>query len=891
MNTSEEAKKNGTFSPKKPVFPFSKIAFIVIFAVCAIAAIGSVALLKKQKNAFSFSPTYTKLTSLIEDSADSFNNTLIKIQTQSDNIDWRIVDWLLDLVIKSYPAVNTKLTEYSHIVQNGIDFLDETHSKYEELANQDIKFFILVALKNESSSLFELYGIDAEKIKNTFSVLEQFGGDVKAAIIPEFRSSNNRFVKSALSGLEKYGVPFAYHFTSQYIAYDEVSSIINDYSRTTKLFLEKLNRVDSFFDSPLLIFGIVFGSTLVLLLAAYSIIVLILGSVRLLLRKIPASQHTFVEHSKITPLKEPKFTVPHFTEVNMPTQEVLFISENNDFDNDFYSQLRLFLYELRSSAFRQNLSVSLGFCTLKSTDTLALEKIQFQELDNFSISKQNQTELFQPIKIESLHCWLKDFESTPNAFPPKIIYLKKPDTQSLLINLTTSLLVRQKKVVLKEIDITKKTQIARGVTGTIRKEATKFGRLITKKSVAIVAAVCLGIALISCMPLLVQKIILSRIEYQKVYTGDGDRLILRKEGSLAADEIVRLNEDECVQVVEKGGEWTQVNYHGLTGFCHSEYLVEATKEEYVITNPDSKFSYGKACIRFLQQTEVNGYEWIQQAADDGVLRAKWALYGYYDKGTDVIAKDEYRSLEILKNIYSYSNNCAEENEIRQWKQLATKYDNSGNKELAKKYTEKAKDRERNINEIRQQTAKKFSDYYFKSDVPASARYYKEALEKGLKADKDIIQTFALSDKLDRIGKKFWVDKAIESGNGKVAFAYAQECEEASPTDSVTYYKKAYNLGYKKADVAYLLAVYYMNNEDYKSCATWLTNVVNQKEYTDAYYECCYVLGVFYEAGRGVTQNLHTALNYYGNAYDKEDEASKGYNRVYKKLYGGSYSWY
>lgn len=558
----------------------------------------------------------------------------------------------------------------------------------------------------------------------------------------------------------------------------------------------------------------------------------------------------------------------------MRYQDVLFVIDNYEVNESFFSQLRLCIYELRESAFKQDKNVRLSFCRLTAEDEVS-NNISFYNLDEFSISAENQNHLFSDVNHIGLQKYLENSRAE-NSIPPKIIYFKNRESSSLKNYVALALVMKEMKVQYKEVLSTNENDVAQNARKVLRKKSSAVSIHISKKMILGGIAACAVIALVSCLPLLIQKTVLSKIEYQKVYTGDGDRLILRKEGNQQADEIMRLNEEECVQLIERGEEWNQVNYHGLTGFMRNIYLVEAEETDYLITNPDSKYAYGKACVKFLEPSEVDGYVWIREAAEEQLIRAQWAMYGYYDKGTDRIKKDKNESNFWLSQIYENNDSCVEDGEVKLWEKTSESFYDEGNKALGKKFKDKAKERSRNVKEIRQQAAKKLSELYYNTDIKAASDYYKRAVELGIKGDTDYMLNLAkksssTSDKL------YWADKAISLGSGEAAWYLATNYYK--DYDSIPYYKKAYQLNYNASAASCAIGeFYYKNGIDYSKAREWFVKCINKSDYSMSYYKCCYYLGVLYELGAGgLYKSYDYAMYYYKKAYYKITEAKTRYD--------------
>lgn len=580
----------------------------------------------------------------------------------------------------------------------------------------------------------------------------------------------------------------------------------------------------------------------------------------------------------------------------MSVQQVVFITDSELKSQQLFTQLRLCIYELRQAAFNHNEQIKVAFCQLK--DGVSSSSPSFLDLDTFAFSKENQDNLFKSFSKESLKIYLESFKAENEVRAPKIIHLLKDNSYSFLHDLSLALLIKEKRVSLKEISETEISDLANKAKSVLNKKSNGIKPAISKKAIGIVAAACVGIALISSIPFLIQKTEIKKIEYQKVYTGDGDRLILRMEPDLQADEIVRMNEGECVQLIEKGEVWNHVNYHGLSGYCHNEYLVDAISDEYVITNPDSKYTYGKACVKFLEPSQVDGYDWINQAAEDGLIRAQWALYGYYDKGTDRLKKDKNTSSFWLGQVYN-NQKSYEDGEIDECRRVAANHSEDGNEKLAKKFNDKAKDRERNVKEIRQQAAKKLSQLYLESDVLAASDYYKKAIDLGIKFDQVYVYDFVSNSNLNLKDRMYWADKAAEKGYGRHSYALATAFHSYYKDygyitvdsydvlrEAANYYAKAYNNNYNKSESAYITGKYYFDNENYSKAYDWFIRCHNQYDYTSNFYLASYYIGYLCENGLGVSRNISSAMNFYWDAYNKVDAAKQAYNKLYYQYYGG-----
>lgn len=397
-----------------------------------------------------------------------------------------------------------------------------------------------------------------------------------------------------------------------------------------------------------------------------------------------------------------------------------------------------------------------------------------------------------------------------------------------------------------------------------------------KKKVCVAAALVL-LALIA-IPLLN---FLHLDTYEKVYTGDGDRLVMRENGDLQEKEIIRLNEDETVLVLKKESVWSKIDYHGLTGYVHNEYLVPSSKAEYQITNPDSMYTFGKACI-FNEINAEQGYEWIKKAAQQNLITAQWELARKAeDDGND----DEYENwlLEIDGN-----ESCYEDKLCEKYRQTAKNLSTTSQKELMEKFIEKAADKEKNVKSIRRQTAKKLSEFYLKSDIDAASKFYAKAIEYGLTPDNEYMYNLAVGTDLNDEDSIQWLAKA--SGNGYVKaslFLGKYYYSKKNYGSALKYFSRVsyYNGAYAPY---YCGKIYYEHKGNYYSAVSYFRDAVYSNDYSYEYYLACYALGLCYEYGRGVYASNQNALSYYQKAKNRVPQAKTAYDRLYSEVY---YSWY
>ena len=390
----------------------------------------------------------------------------------------------------------------------------------------------------------------------------------------------------------------------------------------------------------------------------------------------------------------------------MIIQDVLFLCDKEECLSkpDFWKQMRLSLYDLRNFAFNHETSVRVNFSVISETSNADFD---FHDLDTFSISKENQKDLFSKHTWEDLKAFIKNGKSSELDYSLKIIYLKSSDeSPELYEDAELYSILKRQRVRMTTARSAVINNYSDSIHKTVNKKAISIGKVFSKKVVGFLCAGIFIAAVVSCIPLFVRKQEIDSAEYEKVYTGDGDRLIMREEPSKDSQEMIRLYEDEVVQVLNRGEEWDEVIYHGLTGFCHNEFLVPAEKTEYTITNSEAKFLYGMACRKYIDSSDIDGIEWIKNAADEGVIRASWELANYYE--------DLDLQLEELERIDT-TENFIEEQNIVLWRELADAYKNDGNEELGIKYTNKAKELENDVKTIRQQTARRLSEYYFEND--------------------------------------------------------------------------------------------------------------------------------------------------------------------------------
>ena len=568
----------------------------------------------------------------------------------------------------------------------------------------------------------------------------------------------------------------------------------------------------------------------------------------------------------------------------MIIQDVLFLLDDEECLSkpDFWKQMRLSLYDLRNFAFNHETSVRVNFSVISETQNI---DFKFHDLDTFSISKENQKDLFSKHTWEDFKSFIKNGKSSELDYSLKIIYLKSSDASpELYEDEELHSILKLQRVRMATARSAAIANYSNSIHKTVNKKVINFGKIFSKK---VVGFLCTGIfiaAIISCIPFFIRQQKIDSTEYEKVYTGDGDRLIMREEPSSDSQEMIRLYENEVVQIQNHGEEWDEVIYHGLTGFCHNEYLVPAEKSEYTITNSEAKYLYGMACRKYIDSSDVDGIEWIKEAAEEGVIHASWELVSYY--------ADLDLQLQELKRIDTNENSIEEKN-IVLWKKQAEEYKNQDNKEFYIKFTNKAKELENDVKTIRQQTARRLSEYYYDNDdIDLASSYYKKAIELGVKPKNDYMYDLAMDTNISDEETIWWLTKASDNGHGKSSYELAERKNKTGLyRDAIKYYGRAYDYGYNKEDAAFNIALIYWNNyREYSSAFSWFIKTVNQNNtYSKEYHDACYGLGQCYESGRGCYKDVYTAMEYYkkgGTGQNANSKSKEAYDRLYDEYYGG-----
>ncbi len=567
-------------------------------------------------------------------------------------------------------------------------------------------------------------------------------------------------------------------------------------------------------------------------------------------------------------------------------QDVIFLCDKDEYlsNSNFWKQMRLSLYDLRNFAFNHETSVRVNFSVISETSNADFD---FHDFDTFSISKEKQEGLFSKHSWNDLKTFIKNGKSSELDYSLKIIYLKSSDTSPELFEDTELYsILKLQRVRMTTVRSAAINDYSASIHKIVNKKTTNIGKIFSKKAVGFLCAGIFIAAVISCIPIFVRQHESNSIKYEKVYTGDGDRLIMRKEPSKDAREIIRLYENEVVQIVNRGDEWDEVNYHGLRGFCHNEYFVTAEKNGYIITNPEAKFLYGMSCLKYIDSSDIDGIKWIQEAAEEGVIKASRELVDYYN-GSDYLN-------ELLR--IDQSTNSIEDRNIILWKEQADGYKKQDNKELYKKFTNKSKELETEVKTIRQWTADHLSKYYYGNNNNLASSYYQRAIELGLKPSNDYMYNLARCADLSYEESVRWLAKASDDGHGKSSYELGEKkIDDGAYREAIKYYGRAYDYGYNKEKSAYNVALIYWNIfSEYSSAFSWFLKVIDiNNTYSREYCDACYALGQCYENGWGCYQDVYGAMNYYEKAStgaNARSGAKEAYDRLYNQ-YGGYYSWW
>lgn len=504
-------------------------------------------------------------------------------------------------------------------------------------------------------------------------------------------------------------------------------------------------------------------------------------------------------------------------------------------------QIRYCLYELRNSSFNDDCNYTLAFVKYGQASSVPL-----YDLDTFSINKDNQDSIFVETDEENLKNFDRVIKYSQTSFEPSQVMklIKNPGKNEKTKKADKSEKSEKGKK-------TKKTPIVLGIIITI-------------------IAVCL---IFSSLPLAIYMVRQNISHYKKVYTGDGDRLILRTEPDTSASELLRLNEDEVVRVVEEDLYWDQVEYHGFIGYVKNQYLQKALSNEYEITNPDSMFNYGVACLNFGDLPQ-NGETWIKKAADSNLLQAQWEMKKIY-REDDV--ENLYWLKRVADNSYPYEYKL-----INEWTGKRDIAQARGETEIANKYIGKIDERNQWIKDIYFAAFTRLAREYLDTNPALAGDYYWKAKEWG-DVDLDFIET--LIDKFEGDEKITWLEKAFSLGSTKAAWELASYYDKNGDyAKALVCYETCYKNYYERSESAGYIYKYYKKTNS-KEAFKWLERAFNSSYYYSSdYYYYAYYLGDAYENGKGCEVSYSNALKYYKIAKDYYSQAQEAYNRVYDYYY-------
>lgn len=526
----------------------------------------------------------------------------------------------------------------------------------------------------------------------------------------------------------------------------------------------------------------------------------------------------------------------------MSQLKIAFVLDGNSelSDQEYKSviqKIRYNLYELRNFSFQEDINFSLAFVKYGESSPAVL-----YDLDTFSINKENQVSIFQQAQesdLKDFFCLVKYSET--GFEPSKVMSLVKNPAKQKPVKAQKPLEEQKQK-----------------------SKDSKFLKII------ILVLICCIIltALPSVFYLIKQNI---RV-YKKVYTGDGDRLILRTEPAQGADELIRLNEDEVVQLLSDDGYWAYVEYHGFSGYVKSQYLIEAKRKDYIIDNPDSMYNYGLACLNFDNQPQ-DGESWIKKAADQGLLLAQWEMKKIY-------REDEVQNLYWLETV-AQNNSPYEMILIPRWIHEQRLADEAGNSEVVNKYEAKINERSKNIDDIKFAALSKLAWEYLDKDPDKAGEYFLQSFKWGKFTDGEFIES--LVNKFEGQKRIEWLEKAYAVGSTTAAWELAEYYwEEGNQGNAVTCYESCYNANYKKSDSAGRIYDYYKKSNS-KEAFKWLQRAFDTA-YSGDYYYYAYYLGKAYEYGEGCEVSYYNAMNYYKIAKAMYPQAENDYNRVYNNYY-------
>ncbi len=576
--------------------------------------------------------------------------------------------------------------------------------------------------------------------------------------------------------------------------------------------------------------------------------------------------------------------------------------------------LRNCVHALRGYAYAKKKHLSIAFATLSSDAQYDVaQTLSFSNFDSFCVDDKLVPAYFNTCGFSALNYY---FSMLPNktANLPLVLVLhgKAVDSQQNYIRLCSlSQFVHSKKVlafksdwetVHKLIYSPKSLPFADAVlklSSFVQSASQK--KIFKPLLIALGSVLVLSIALMLVVPR-VKSIhnpfeVFKPVVYKSVYTGDGDRLILRDAPSRSGLELLRLNEGEVLKVLEENIAdaenelWDKVVYHGFEGYVHTEYLSEGTEENYEITNPDTMYTYGKALLQNNLEDEHDGYYWIQTAADSGEITAQWEMFKFYDNGAfPKIEKDPDKALEYLLAIDS-NENPYEQEEALYCKNKAAEVEASGNNELVEKYKAKAAKKESDVKVVRRSAAKKLSQWYFSSNIDLASEYYKKALSYGLEGDGDYMYSLAIGTELNETESLEWLKKASALGHYNSTDVLATYYWNQNIYDeALKWFKEATKLTNSAEPSYYCGWIYYHQYKNYSSAFSYFYKAYQSYDYTDEFYRACYYLGWCYEYGQGTYESDYYALDFYNLARGHVSNADEAYNRVYNRLYGGSSWW-
>lgn len=426
----------------------------------------------------------------------------------------------------------------------------------------------------------------------------------------------------------------------------------------------------------------------------------------------------------------------------MSCQSVVFVTVGEIDNKSIEPDLRRSLYSLRDYSFKKNVPVQIAFSSLLNKDDTPLN---FHDLDSFAF-KTGAAYFSSSGKI-GLYDFIDDSKGSPL---PLIVYLgggKSSVTEKAVY------------VSVKENDyksLPKKIERALNRPSPLKQKVLLWTEVAC---LALFAIIC-GVISIKIKnkktELLTVVEQVDKIDYVRVYTGDGDRLILRVSGDENAPEIMRITEDEVLARISDNGVWTEVEYHGLHGYVHSQWLTTTyeknnktytiTDKNYEIKEPIPQYAFGKAALE--QGYSAIGMSYIKKAAEANLISAKWELYRQNNEVSLLKEIDKEKEPYEEKIITYYEKRAEVEEKVNH------------NNKLADKFRRMAREQKENEEAIKRQAAKKLSEYYFDSDIKKAAEYYENAIYRGLKGDDEYMYKLALKldPKLESAESRKWYEK-------------------------------------------------------------------------------------------------------------------------------------